>query len=52
VYRLEVEVWLSQYLLSLLCLVFVSVSSCADLPRLYDTLVINFGWDRNALAWV
>jgi hypothetical protein len=46
-----VEVWLSQYSLSLVCL--VSVSSCAALPRLYDILVqllLNSDWDENALA--
>jgi hypothetical protein len=36
---LEVEVWLSQCLLSSLCFGFVSVSYCADLPHLYDALV-------------
>jgi hypothetical protein len=36
---LEVGVWLSQCLLSLVCLASLSVSSCVDLPRLYDTLV-------------
>jgi hypothetical protein len=38
----------------LLLLVFISVLSCADLPRLYDTLeqlLFNSIWDGNALAW-
>jgi hypothetical protein len=51
-YSLDRRMWLSHCLLSSLCLVFVSVSSCADLPRLYDTLVqllFNSRWDGNAL---
>jgi hypothetical protein len=36
------------------CLVSLSISSCVDLPLLYDTLVhflFNSVWDRNTLAW-
>jgi hypothetical protein len=49
----EVEVWLSQCTLSMMCMVSLSVSSCVDLPSLYDILVqllFNSDWDGNALA--
>jgi hypothetical protein len=53
VYQWEVEGSLSQYSIYLLCLVFVSVSSCGDIPPLYETLVqliLNSGWDGIALV--
>jgi hypothetical protein len=43
------EVWLNQYLLSLVCLAPLSVSSFVALPLLYDTLVqllFNSGWEE------
>jgi hypothetical protein len=42
------EVWLSQCSLSLVCLASLSVSSCVDLPLLYDNLdqLLSSGWEE------
>jgi hypothetical protein len=46
--RLKVEVWLGQCSLSFVCLASLSVSSCVDLPLLYDTSVqlLHSGWEE------
>jgi hypothetical protein len=50
---MEVAGWFSQYLLSLLCFAFVTVSLFGDVLRLYETLVqflLHSHGDGNAMV--